>query len=50
MSGFAAGTNKEVIGHALYYTDYNTNPFVFYIGFEHYQTYVKNVRKVALMA
>lgn len=47
LSGFASGINEASLGHDQYYADYNANPFAFSIGFEHYQTYLKQRKKTS---
>jgi hypothetical protein len=36
LSGFASGVNEARLGNDQYYADFNSNPFAFSVGFEHF--------------
>jgi hypothetical protein len=36
LSGFASGVNEARLGRDQYYADFNSNPFAFSVGFEHF--------------
>jgi hypothetical protein len=36
LSGFASGVNEARLGRDQYYADFNSNPFAFSLGYEHF--------------
>ena len=46
LSGFASGVNEARLGRDQYYADFNSNPFAFSVGYEHFLRINKKPRNL----